>query len=157
MEQGDYNAYAGGLLFVPLLEQYGFLPTLKRVIGIATHEGYSFEEFCLTLFYFDVFGFQSMEDFKRAYPEEFGMLIGRGQSPSVFTLRRFLHKVRKLGKGEELIDEFGLEYLKHGLAQWGVMYIDGHFLPLHKKSYPVIISDQEILRMAVYISLFWES
>ena len=131
LEYGDYNAYAGGLLFVPLLKQYDFLPTLKRLIAIPTHEGYSLDELCLTLLYADVFGFRSMEDFKRAYPEEFGVLIGRAQSPSVFTLRRFLHKVRKLGKGEALIDEFAVSYLKHGLAQWGVMYIDGHFLPYH--------------------------
>jgi len=131
LEQGDYNAYAGGLLFAPLLEQYEFLPTLKRVIDIPTHEGYSLNELCLTLLYSDVFGFRSMEDFKRAYPEEFGVLIGRAQSPSVFTLRRFLHKVREHGKSEALIDEFAVSYLKHGLAQWGVMYIDGHFLPYH--------------------------
>jgi len=131
LEQGDYNTYAGGLLFVPLLEQYEFLPTLKRVIDIPTHEGYSLDELCLTLLYTDVFGFRSMEDFKRAYPEEFGVLIGRAQSPSVFTLRRFLHKVREQGKSEALIDEFAVSYLKHGLAEWGVMYIDGHFLPYH--------------------------
>ena len=131
LEQGDYNAYAGGLLFVPLLEQYEFLPTLKRVIDIPTSEGYSLDELCLTLLYADVFGFRSMEDFKRAYPEEFGVLIGRVQSPSVFTLRRFLHKVRELDQSEALIDEFAVSYLKHGLAQWGVMYIDGHFLPYH--------------------------
>lgn len=131
LEQGAYNAYAGGLLFVPLLARYDFLPTLSRVIRMATHEGYSLEELGLTLFYLDVFGFRSMEDFKRAYPEEFGLLMGRAQSPSLFTLRRFLHKVRKLGKGEELIDEFALSYLKSGLAAWGVMYIDGHFLPYY--------------------------
>jgi len=131
LEQGDYNAYAGGLLFVPLLEQYEFLPTVKRVIDIPTHEGYSLDELCLTLLYADLFGFRSMEDFKRAYPEEFGVLVGRVQSPSVFTLRRFLHKVREEGKSEALIDEFAVSYLKHGLAQWGVMYIDGHFLPYH--------------------------
>jgi len=45
--------------------------------------------------------------------------MGRAQSPSLFTLRRFLHKVRKLGKGEGLIDEFALTYLKSGLAAWG--------------------------------------
>jgi hypothetical protein len=79
----------------------------------------------------DVFGFRSLEDFKRAYPEEFGLLMGRAQSPSLFTLRRFLHKARKLGQGEELIDEFALSYLKSGLAAWGVMYIDGHSLPYY--------------------------
>ena len=85
----------------------------------------------MTLFYLDVFGFRSLEDFKRAYPEEFGVLLGRAQSPSLFTLRRFLHKVRKLGKGEALIDGFALGYLKSDLAAWGVMYIDGHFLPYY--------------------------
>lgn len=131
LEQGYYNAYAGGVLFVSLLEQYCFLPTLKRVINIPTYEGYSLEELCLTLLYFDVFGFRSMEDFKTVYPEEFGMLIGRSYGPSLYTLRRFLHKVRKLDKSEMLIDEFAFTYLKTGIAKWGVLYIDGHFLPYY--------------------------
>jgi hypothetical protein len=131
LEQGYYNAYAGGLLFTPFMKQYSFLPTLKRVIDIATYEGYSFEELCTTLFYLDVFGFRSLEDFKRVYPEEFGLLIGRSTSPSLFTLRRFLHKVRELNKSEELIDEFALMYLNSGIAKWGVLYIDGHFLPYY--------------------------
>ncbi len=131
LEQGYYNAYVGGLLFAPLIEQYSFIPTLKRVIDIATYEGYSFEQLCTTLFYLDVFDFRSLEDFKRVYPEEFGLLIGRSASPSLFTLRRFLHKVRELNKSEELIDEFALMYLKSGIAEWGVLYIDGHFLPYY--------------------------
>src|SRR5438876_1115876 len=40
-EQGAYNAYAGGLLFAPLLARYQFIPTLSRIITTATHEGYS--------------------------------------------------------------------------------------------------------------------
>ena len=63
LEQGAYNAYAGGLLFAPLLARYDFLPTLSRVITRMTPEGYSLEELGLTLFYLDVFGFGSMEDF----------------------------------------------------------------------------------------------
>ena len=131
LEQGEYSAYAGGLLFVPLLERYVFLPTLKKIIDINTHEGFSFEQLCLTLLYMDVFGFRSMEDFKRAYREEFGMLIGQTYCPSHFTLRRFLHKIRQLNKGEELIEEFAHEYLKRGIARWGVLYIDGHFFPYY--------------------------
>jgi hypothetical protein len=131
LEQGAHNTYAGGLLFAPLLARYDFVPTLRQAITIPTHEGYSLDELGLTLFYLDVFGFRSMEDIKRAYPEEFGLLMGRAQSPSLFTLRRFLHKVRKLGKAEALIDEFARAYLKSGLAAWGVMYIDGHFLPYY--------------------------
>jgi len=136
LEQGYFNAYAGGLLFVPLLEHYSFLSTLKRVIDIPTYEGYSLEELCITLLYLDVFGFRSLEDFKRAYPEEFGLLIGRSYSPSLYTLRRFLHKVRQLYKSEKLIDEFALTYIKTGIAKWGVLYIDGHFLPYYGM-YPI--------------------
>lgn len=131
LEQGTDTAYAGGLLFVPLLARYQFVPTLRKVITIPTHEGYSLDELALTLFYLDVFRFRSLEDFKRAYPEEFGVLMGRSQSPSLFTLRRFLHKVRKLGRGETLIDEFAVAYLRTELAAWGVMYIDGHFMPYY--------------------------
>jgi len=39
LEQGAYNAYAGGLLLAPLLARYHFVPTLSRIITIATHEG----------------------------------------------------------------------------------------------------------------------
>jgi hypothetical protein len=131
LEQGEDNAYAGGLLLTPLLARYGFLPTLSQVISIPTHEGYSLAELGLTLFYLDLFGFRSLEDFKRAYPEEFGVLVGRVHSPSLFTLRRFLHQVRELGKGEALIEAFAQSYLQSGLAQWGVMYIDGHFMPYY--------------------------
>jgi transposase len=131
LEQGEDNAYVGGLLLTPLLARYRFLPTLSQVITIPTHEGYSLEELGLTLFYLDLFGFRSMEDFKRAYPEEFGVLVGRAHSPSLFTLRRFLHQVRELGKGEALTEAFAQSYLQSGLAQWGVMYIDGHFMPYY--------------------------
>jgi transposase len=72
LEQGCHNTYVGGLLFAPLLEHYSYLPMLKRVIDIPTYEGYSLEELCLTLFYFDVFGFRSMEDFKRVYIPLYG-------------------------------------------------------------------------------------
>lgn len=131
LEQGDYNAYAGGLLFAPLLQHYSFLPTIKRIIDLPTYEGYSLEELCLTLFYSDLFNFHSIEDFKRAYPEEFGNLLGLKHSPSLFTLRRFLHKVKEQEKSEELIDEFACLYLKKGLAAYGALYIDAHFLPYY--------------------------
>lgn len=131
LEQGDYNAYAGGLLFAPLLRKHAYLQTVRGVFDMDAQEGFSLEEFSLTLFHFDLFGFRSMEDFKRAYAEEFGLLLGRVQSPSIFSLRRFLHKIRALGKSEELIDAFGRGYLKHGFAKWGVMYIDGHFMPYY--------------------------
>jgi len=131
LSEGDYNAYAGGLLLAALIERYSFVPILKRVISIPSHEGYSLEEMCLTLLYLDVFGFRSIEDYKRAYAEEFGVLLGRAESPSVYSIRRFLHRVRELKRGEELIDEFATEYLKSGLAKWGIVYIDGHFLPYY--------------------------
>jgi transposase len=131
LEQGEYNTYAGGLLFVPLLRQYNFLSTIKNVINIETQEGYSLDEICLTLFYFDLFRFESMENFKTVIPDEFGVLIGRLSNPSIYTLRRFLHKVKELNKSEELIEEFAREYLKRGIARWGVLYIDGHFLPYY--------------------------
>ena len=131
LEQGIYNSYAGGLLFVPLLKQYNFLKIIKKIINIETHEGYSLNELCLTLFYFDLFRFESMENFKTAYPEEFGVMAGRLSSPSIYTLRRFLHKVKDLSKSEKLIDEFAKEYLRKGITKWGVLYIDGKFLPYY--------------------------
>lgn len=131
LERGGFSAYAGGLLFVPLLLRYNFISNIKKVIDIKTCEGYTLEQLCLTLLYCDVFGFKSIENFKTVYRDEFGILIGKQYSPSIFTLRRFLHKVRKLKKGEQLMDEFGKEYLIKGLVKWGVLYIDSHFLPYY--------------------------
>ena len=131
LKQGSYSSYAGGLLFSPFLSRYSFLSTIREVLDVPLQEGYSLEELCQTLFYFDVFGFRSMEDFKRVYPEEFGVLIGRTSSPSHYTLRRFLHRVRKQAQSERLMEAFARMYLSSGLAQWGVLYIDGHFLPYY--------------------------
>lgn len=131
LEQGIYNSYAGGLLFIPLLRQYNYFSTIRKVINMETYEGYSLDELCLTLLYCNVFGFRSIENFKTVYPEEFGILIGKLYSPSIFTIRRFLHKIRKLKKGEQLMEEFGKEYLSKGLVKWGVLYIDSHFLPYY--------------------------
>ncbi len=129
LEEGEYNTYAGGLLFVPLLRKYNFLPMVERIINIREYEGYTLEQLCLCLFYFDIF--ESIENFKTVYSDEYGVLIGKTNSPSIYTLRRFLHKIRKLKKGEELIEEFGRGYLRGDLVKWGVLYIDSHFLPYY--------------------------
>ena len=42
-----------------------------------------------------------------------------------------MHKVRKFKKGEQLMEQFGKEYLNSGLVKWGVLYIDSHFLPYY--------------------------
>lgn len=131
LERGIFSAYAGGFLFTPLIERHHFIEMIQKVIGVPMHEGYSLRQFCLAFFYFDIFEFRSIEDFKTVYPEEYGVLIGRSVSPSIYTLRRFLHRVRGLKKGDALIEAFAKEYLKSGLVQWGVFYIDGHFLPYH--------------------------
>src|SRR2546429_1789784 len=106
-------------LFAPLLARYQFIPTLSRIITTATHEGYSLAELALTLFYLDVFGFRSLEDFKRAYAEEFGVLMGRTQSPSLFTLRRCLRKMRKPGPAAAVIREVAPAPLQSRLASRG--------------------------------------
>ena len=131
LERGLFSSYAGGFLFMPLIEKYNFTNQMRGIIPIETHEGYSLRQLCLTLFYFDLFDFRSIEDFKMAYAEEYGVLIGKLSSPSLQTLRRFLHRVRELKKGEELIESFARSYLKSGLVQRGAFYIDGHFLPYY--------------------------
>ena len=131
LEKGTFSSYAGGLLFVPLLRQYNFMSIIKKIINIETYKGYTLEQLCLTLLYCDVFGFRSVENFKTVYPEEFGVLLGKLYSPDIRTIRRFLHKIRKLKKGEQLMEEFGKEYLNSGLVKWGILYIDSHFHPYY--------------------------
>jgi hypothetical protein len=44
--------------------------------------------------------------------------------------------VREVGRSEELMEEFARLYLQTGVARWGVLYIDGHFLPYYGM-YPI--------------------
>ena len=131
LERGIYNVYAGGLLFVPLLRRYKFLETIKEIIDIRLEDGYTLDQLCLTLFYFDLFQFRSIENFKSSYPEEFGILSGRLSSPSIRTLWRFMGDAANLEKGEELAERFAKLYLSSGLTKWGVLYIDEHLVPYY--------------------------
>lgn len=56
-ERGDYNAYAGGLLFSPLLRKYEYLQSTRSVYNVESFEGYSLDEFSLTLFHYDLLAF----------------------------------------------------------------------------------------------------
>ena len=131
LERGEYNGYAGGLLFNALLEKYNYLPTIKRVINTSEENDYALGQFCLTLFHYDLFGFSSIRNYSYAYSEEFGLLIGRGNSPCRQTLQKFLIGIKQQKKGEALMEEFGKEYLRGGLVKWGAIYIDSHFQPYY--------------------------
>jgi transposase len=133
LERGEYSAYAGGLLYLPLLQRHNFLPLIEKVIKIDKKNDYTLSQLCLTLFYYNIFNFRSIENFKTAYPEEFGPLIGKITSPSIYTLRRFLEEIQRLKQGERLIEEFAKWYLKSKIAEWGIMYIDEHFVPYYGK------------------------
>lgn len=56
--------------------------------------------------------------------------------------------MRKLKRSEELIEEFAYEYLKSGIARWGVLYIDGHFLPYYGM-YPITKGWHGVREMAM--------
>jgi len=133
LKRGEYSTYVGGLLYLPLLQQYNFLPIIKKVIKIDEKNDYTLAQLCLTFLYYNVFDFRSIENFKTVYHEEFGLLIGKISSPSIFTLRRFLQEIQELNQGERLIEEFAKYYLKSGIAEWGIVYIDEHFVPYYGK------------------------
>lgn len=133
LKRKEYSTYAGGLLYIPLLQRYNFLPIIKKVIKVDKENDYTLSQLCLALFYYNIFGFHSIEHFKTVYPEEFGPLIGRTSSPSIYTIRRFFQDIERLGHGERLTEEFAKWYLKNGLAQWGVAYVDDHFDPYYGK------------------------
>ena len=131
LECGQYNAYAGGLLFNVLLEKYNYISTIKRIINFQTENDCDFRQLCLTMFHYDLFGFSSIRNYSYAYSEEFGLLIGRGNSPCRQTLQKFLIGIKQQKKGEALTEEFAKEYLKGELVKWGAIYIDSHFQPYY--------------------------
>lgn len=68
LERGVWSAYAG-IAVRSFIREHHFFDAIKSVVMLPTSEGYSLEQLSLTFFYFDVFEFRSIEDFKTVYPE----------------------------------------------------------------------------------------
>lgn len=131
------SRYAGGYLLQPFLTQIdpsGLFRQAQEACGKTMewcHHGFGLYRMMTTLIFLLWFRFSSIEDFKFAQPQEFGVLLGRNRAPSVKTLRRSFRSLLD----EDVIDSWMLQlvrrYIQLDVIQLGTIYFDGHKIPYY--------------------------
>jgi hypothetical protein len=92
---------------------FGMMPTIAAIV------------FCFAL------RFRSIEDFKNVGRQDFGVLLGTRQGPSVQTLRLKLQQITESLEPVLLNRELLKRYLELEPVWEGMYYVDGHFCPYY--------------------------
>lgn len=123
-----WSRYAGALVYLIPVSVFGLVEVGQKWYGeLKGARLYGFREMVLSVFLMCVLRFRTVEDFKRVVRRDFGVLIGRGQSPSLRTLRRRLQELAAAASvSESFLRDMARRYLDIELVRLGVFYIDGH-------------------------------
>jgi len=82
LEAGFYSRYAGGLLLNVF--------AAKLTEGVFDGQRAAYKSLCLMVMEMVQFDVVNVERVKRLYRGEFGLLVGRSESPTLMTMRRHL-------------------------------------------------------------------
>lgn len=127
--------YAGGLLALPFLQFLGLPSTLRNLLdqrGLSRPQNpYDLFHVLLTLFFAFFFQLASVEALKAENRAGWGLLLGLPAAPCVRTMRRQMQLLNACNLGPALSDALAKAYITLGIVQWGVLYLDGHFLPYY--------------------------
>ena len=119
---GFYSRYAGGLLLNVFVAQL-----LEGVFsGGSGFGGRTFTLMVLQMVQFDTI---NLERVKRVHRREFGLLIGRRESPTLATMRRHLTEMVEGGGSERAMVQLAHNYIKHLSPESSTFYVDDHFDP----------------------------
>lgn len=136
LKTGLTSRYGAALVFTHFLKQLNIIDIFKETINDCldikfTDYFYGLEELFKTLIFLIIFQFPSFEQFKTVSAREFGPLIGYDRVPSVVTLRERFDEIARVDICNELMDKLARQYLKNGLIDIGVLYLDGHPVPYY--------------------------
>ena len=121
LEAGFYSRYAGGLLLNV------FVAKLTEGVFEGGRSGY--KSLCLMVMEMVQFDAVNLERVKRLHRGEFGLLVGRSESPTLMTLRRQLSEAARSTDAEGVVLELAANYIKHLSAESSTFYVDDHFDP----------------------------
>jgi hypothetical protein len=122
LQVGFYSRYAGGLLFNVFVA--------KLIEGVFREgSGFGGRTFALMVLQMMQFDAVNLERVKRIHREEFGLLIGRRESPTLMTMRRNLTEMVEGGDSERAMVQLACNYIKQLSPESSVFYIDDHFDP----------------------------
>ena len=126
LEAGFYSRYAGGLLLNVFVA--------KLTEGVFDGQRGRYRSFCLMVMEMVQFDVVNLERVKRLYRGEFGLLVGRSESPTLMTMRRHLSVASAGAVAEGMVLELAANYLKHLSPESSTFYVDDHFDPYWGKA-----------------------
>ena len=122
LKVGFYSRYAGGLLLNVFVA--------KLIEGVFQEgSGFGGRAFALMVLQMVQFDAINLERVKRIHRREFGLLIGRRESPTLKTMRGHLTEMVEGGDSEQAMVQLACNYIKHLSPESSVFYIDDHFDP----------------------------
>lgn len=122
LQVGFYSRYAGGLLLNVFVA--------KLIEGVfAEGSGFGGRTFALMVIEMVQFEAINLERVKRLHRGEFGLLVGRRESPTVATMRRNLTEMVERVDGQQAMVQLARNYIKHLSPESSTFYIDDHFDP----------------------------
>lgn len=129
LKEGERNVFAGALLYSLFLEQMEFQGAFTNI----TTDGQTYPpvDVLKAIYYGLHIGLPSIESHKLVNRQDLGLLLGKLSSPDKATIRRCLDQMAQEKPSGHLIDYFANQFLKQGLIDPEVFYIDGHFLPYY--------------------------
>lgn len=129
LKEGERNVFAGALLHSLFLEKMQF----QGVFMNRTTDGQTYRpvDVLKAIYYGLHIGLPSIEAHKLINRKDLGLLLGKLSSPDKATIRRYLEQMAQEKPSDHLIDYFANQFLKQGLIEPEVFYIDGHFLPYY--------------------------
>jgi len=136
LQKGITSRYGAVFVFTHFLQQLNIIDIFKQTIykGLDINFSnyfYGLEELLKTLIFLIIFQIPSFEQFKTVSAREFGPLIGHDRILSVVTLRERFDEIARVDVCNELMDKLAHQYLKNGLIDIGVLYLDGHPVPYY--------------------------
>ena len=139
LQTGLTSRYGAALVLTPFIQKLNIIDILKETITNCLDIDfdncfYGIEELIKTLIFLIIFQFPSFEQFKTVSAKEFGPLIGYDRAPSVKVLRERMDDIAQLDICNHLMDKFARQYLKCGLIDIGVLYLDGHPVPYYGRN-----------------------
>lgn len=126
LEAGFYSRYAGGLLLNVFM--------VKLTEGVFEGNRSAYRSFCLMVMEMVQFGAVNLERVKRLHRKEFGLLVGRSESPTLMTMRRHLNDAAAGADAEGMVLELASNYIEHLSPESSTFYVDDHFDPYWGKA-----------------------
>jgi transposase len=126
LETGFYSRYAGGLLLNVFVA--------KLTEGVFEGERGAYRSFCLMVMEMVQFDVVNLERVKRLHRGEFGLLVGRSESPTLMTMRRQLSEAATHAQAEGMVLELAANYIRHLSPASRTFYVDDHFDPYWGKA-----------------------